>query len=187
MLNDDGLIWKSRFTNTLFLNLKLWPNDTEISLHMTPMTDESNQQHIAFEKYKYVMAKFMQDSIFIEHKKDEYTAFENLNNEVIDFFSRPIDQVVGVCLLAKMNSIAGEFLQVSAIEIDSYQGENLKFVITQDSPEHSLMCESGITNPWWFEKSPRVSNFTTQSLTWNDLGFKIDNNMDRFKIIKGGI
>ena len=50
MLNDDGLVWKSRFTNSLFLNLKLWPNDTEVSLHMTPMTDEPQQQHIAFEK-----------------------------------------------------------------------------------------------------------------------------------------
>jgi len=187
MLNDDGLIWRSRFTNTLFLNLKLWPNDTEISLHMTPMTDEPQQQHTAFEKYKYVLAKFMQDSIFIEHKKEEFTAFENLNNEVIDFFSKPVDQVVGVCLLTKLNSIAGEYLQVSAIEIDSYQGENLKFVITQDSPEYTLMTESDIANPWWFEKSPRFSNFTKHTLTWDDLGFKINSVHDRFKIIKGGV
>ena len=187
MLNDDGLVWKSRFTNSLFLNLKLWPNDTEVSLHMTPMTDEPQQQHIAFEKYKYVMSRFMQDSIFITHNETEHTAFSNLKNTVVDFFSRPIDQVVGVCLLTKLNAIAGDYLQVTAVEIESYQGENLKFIITTDSPEYSLMNESGIKNAWWLEKSPRFSNFTTKNLTWDDLGFKIDNAHDKFKIIKGGI
>ena len=187
MLNDDGLIWRSRYTNTVFLNVKLWPNDTEVRLHMTPLTDEPNQQHIAFEKYKYVLAKILQDSIFIEHSKEEFKAFDSLDNEVIDFFSRPVDQVVGVCLLAKLNAIAGEYLQVSAIEIESWQGENLRFIITQDSPEYSLLTDSVITNAWWFEKSPRFSNFTKQTLTWDALGFKIDTNNDRFKIIKGGL
>ena len=98
-----------------------------------------------------------------------------------------VDQVVGVCLLAKMNSIAGEHLQVNALEIESWQGENLRFVITPDSPEYGLMNECGIKNAWWFEKSPRFSNFTKQTLTWDDLGFKIDDNNDRFKIIKGGL
>ena len=187
MLNDDGLVWKSRFTNSLFLNLKLWPNDTEVSLHMTPMTNNPQEQHTAFEKYKYVMSRFMQDSIFITNNEKEHTAFANLKNDVIDFFSRPIDQVVGVCLLAKLNAIAGEYLQVSAVEIDSYQGENLKFIITNDSPEYALMNESGIKNAWWFEKSPRFSNFANYNLTWNDLGFTINNTHDKFKIIKGGI
>ena len=187
MLNDDGLIWRSRFTNTVFLNVKLWPNDTEVSLHMTPLTDEPNQQHIAFEKYKYVLSKILQNSIFIEHDEQGHKAFNALNNGVIDFFSRPVDQVVGVCLLAKMNSIAGEHLQVNALEIESWQGENLRFVITPDSPEYALMNDCGIKNAWWFEKSPRFSNFTKQTLTWDDLGFKIDDNNDRFKIIKGGL
>ena len=89
MLNDDGLIWRSRFTNTVFLNVKLWPNDTEVSLHMTPLTDEPNQQHIAFEKYKYVLSKILQNSIFVEHDEQEHKAFNALNNDVIDFFSRP--------------------------------------------------------------------------------------------------
>ena len=106
---------------------------------------------------------------------------------MVDFFSRPIDQVVGVCLLTKLNAIAGDYLQVTAVEIESYQGENLKFIITTDSPEYSLMNESGIKNAWWLEKSPRFSNFTTKNLTWDDLGFKIDNTHDKFKIIKGGI
>jgi len=49
------------------------------------------------------------------------------------------------------------------------------------------MNESGIKNAWWFEKSPRFSNFANHNLTWNDLGFTINNTHDKFKIIKGGI
>ena len=51
----------------------------------------------------------------------------------------------------------------------------------------SVLSDKIVANPWWFEKSPRFSNFTKHSLTWDDLGFKINGVHDRFKIIKGGI
>ena len=67
MLNEDGIIWKTRFTNTLFLKDKCWPNDTELSIHMTPKTNEIKIQHMSFEKYKYVFAKVLQNSIFVQN------------------------------------------------------------------------------------------------------------------------
>tara|TARA_R110000772_G_scaffold81471_6_gene173329 strand:- start:713 stop:1276 length:564 start_codon:yes stop_codon:yes gene_type:complete len=187
MLNDDGLIWKTKFTNLLYLNNKLWPNDTEISLHMTPMTDDSKHQHIAFEKYKYIFARVLQNSLFIENDVKTHENFVPLDNDLIDFFARPVDQVVGVCLLAKLNSIAGEYLKIDAVQIESWQGENLKFIISQTSPETDMMENCGIKNPWWYDDSPNFSNFTTKKLTWDELGFKIQDSDDRFKIIQGGI
>ena len=64
---DDGLIWRTRFTNTLYVQNKLWPNDTDVSIHMTPIAEDSKQQHIAFEKIKYVFNKILQNSLFIDN------------------------------------------------------------------------------------------------------------------------
>lgn len=186
MLNDDGLIWRTRFTNALFLQNKLWPNDTDISLHMTPVSDDSKSQHLTFEKIKYIFNKIMQNSLFIENDNEDISTFKKFDNDIVDFFDRPIDQIVGVCLFAKLNAIAGEYLAINAIEIESWQGENLRFIISESSPEYDLLKNNQITNPWWYDASPRFSNFTTNTLTWQELGFNINDSNDRFKIIKGG-
>jgi len=50
-----------------------------------------------------------------------------------------------------------------------------------------MMENCGIENPWWNDESPNFSNFTTKKLTWDELGFKIQDSDDRFKIIQGGV
>lgn len=50
MLNDSGISWKGRFTNTMYLNNKLWPNDVTINIHMMPVTAKGTSQHITFQK-----------------------------------------------------------------------------------------------------------------------------------------
>lgn len=183
---DDGLIWRTRFTNTLYIQNKLWPNDTDISLHMTPITEDSKQQHVAFEKIKYVFNKILQNALFINFDK-EHQLFEKFNNDIIDFFEKPVDQVVGICLFNKLNAMIGDCLRVDTLEIESWQGENLRFIISESSPENALLQSSTINNPWWMDKSPRFSNFTKEILTWAQLGFTISETNDKFKIIKGGI
>ena len=108
MLNDDGISWKTRFTNTMYLQNKLWPNDVSINMHMLPVTDGANSQHVTFQKIKYVFGKSLQNSIFIQKDENLYKSFSVFENEVIDFFDTPVDQVVGVTLLAKLDAIGGK-------------------------------------------------------------------------------
>lgn len=187
MLNENGIIYKTRFTNTLLLQNKLWPNDTEVSLHMIPQTDDFNHQQIAYEKYKYVFAKILQNSIFVNDDSKEIKSISKFNNQIVDFFTKPVDQIVGVCLLKKLNSIAGEYLHVETVEIESWQGENLKFIISENSTEYELMVADSKKNSWVYDASPRFNNFGNKNLTWNDLGFTISDKNDSFRIIKGGL
>jgi len=186
MLNDDGLIWRTRFTNAIYLQNKLWPNDTEVSLHMTPVTNNAQEQHLAFDKIKYVFAKTLQNSLFVQSTEEQYNKFSNLDNCIVDFFDKPIDQIVGICLLSKLNAMTDEFLKINVVEIESWQGENLRFVISENSPEYDLLKDCKIEKPWWNNPLPVFSNFTKQSLTWSELGFIIENTNEKFKIIKGG-
>ena len=111
--------------------------------------------------------------------------FDMFDNEVLDFFEAPVDQIVGVTLLAKLDAIGGENMKVDALEIESWQGENLSFMITDESPEWAILQGKKIKDPWWHDASPRISNFTKDKLTWEEIGFKIDNN-EGFRVIQGG-
>jgi hypothetical protein len=151
---------------------------------MTPIAEDSKQQHVAFEKIKYVFNKILQNSLFIDNH--QYQLFKMFDTLAIDFFEKPVDQVVGICLFTKLNTMIGNCLRVDVLEIESWQGENLRFVISESSPENELLQSATVKDPWWRDKSPRFSNFTKEALTWERLGFTIDKNNDKFKIIQGG-
>ena len=157
MLNDNGISWKGRFTNTMYLNNKLWPNDVSINVHMLPVTAKGASQHITFQKVKYMFGRILQNSVFINSDENIFKVFNTFDNEVVDFFETPVDQIVGVTLLAKLDAIGGENMKVDALEIESWQGENLRFIISESSPENALLQSSTINNPWWMDKSPRFS------------------------------
>ena len=72
---EDGIIWKTRFTNTVLLADRLWPNDTEITLHLTPRNNDAESQNITFEKYRYTFVKILQNSVFITTNKNDYRTF----------------------------------------------------------------------------------------------------------------
>lgn len=186
MLNDEGIIWKTRFTNILCLKSRLWPNDVDLTLHMTPQTSQAGAQNVAFEKIKYISQKILQNAIFINHDKTHWEKLSEYGNRVIDFTNVPVDQIVGISLFYKFNAVAGDQMKVNFIEIESWQGENLKFIISNDSPEKEIIKQSKIKNPWWFDSSPRFTNFTKKVLTWQDIGFTISDTDEKFKIIQGG-
>ncbi len=76
MLNDDGISWKTNFTNTMYLQNKLWPNDVAINIHMLPITNGPTSQHVTFQKLKYVFGKSLQNSIFIENDDNFIPVFQ---------------------------------------------------------------------------------------------------------------
>jgi hypothetical protein len=107
------------------------------------------------------------------------------DNEVLDFFEAPVDQIVGVTLLAKLDAIGGDNMKVDALEIESWQGENLSFMITDESPEWAILQSNKTKDPWWHDSSPRISNFIKDKLTWEEIGFTIEHN-EGFRVIQGG-
>ncbi len=115
MLIEDGMSWKTRFTNTILLNNKLWPNDYEVNIVFVPQTDNPAVQNLTYDKYKYLFNKVFQNAIFIKHDKKTYQQLNHYRNDVIDFVSDPYDQLVGVQIFSKLNSIGGEFLKVEAL------------------------------------------------------------------------
>lgn len=187
MLGEDTICFRTRFTNSLLLSNKIWPNDYDCSIHFVPQTDDQQLQNSTYEKYKWVFARAFQNSIFISQDAQIHKSVAPFNNDVIDFVSEPVDQIVGVTIMSKLNSIGGEYLKVTKCEIESWQGENLRYNINAESPEWQVLhdLEKETTNPWWLSAKPMFSNFQKEVLTWEEIGFKIDSS-SKLKVIKGG-
>ena len=109
MIYEDGIVWKTNYTNTVLIADRLWPNDTEVTLHLTPYSNDADSQHVTFEKYKYCFSKILQNSLFIENAKTNYKHFEKYCPNIIDFAHRPVDQIVGVTMFCKLSWIAWRY------------------------------------------------------------------------------
>ena len=107
MLSEDSICFKTRFTNSILLNNKLWPNDYEVAVHFVPQTDDQKLQNITYEKYKWVFGRAFQNSIFIPSDEKVFDTVKIFKNDVIDFVSDPVDQIIGVTIRSKLNSLYG--------------------------------------------------------------------------------
>lgn len=181
---DDGMQWRTKFTNVVLVNNRLWPNDTEITVSFQPQSDDPETQNLTFEKYKYVLFKILQNSVFIESDQKIYDLFSKFNDKVIDFANKPVDQIIGVTMFSKLQHIGGDCLKINQIDIESWQGENLKFIINENAPEWELIDQQN-QYCWWTDDQPNFSSFSKDRLTWNDLGYTITDSK-RFTVIKGG-
>jgi len=181
---EEGMQWKTRFTNVVYIGNKLWPNDVDVKLHFIPLSDNADEQNLAFDKIKYCFHRIFQNSVFIQNDQKVYDQLSKFSDQIIDFSDRPVDQITGVTMFSKLNMMIGNYLKVSLLEIESWQGENLRFLINEDSPEWELIEHTEKTN-WWFNESPQFSNFDKKQLTWEEVGIKIKSS-ERFRVIKGG-
>lgn len=184
MFLEDSIVYKIRFTNIIYLANRLWPNEVDVSLHLTPCDDDPQTQHTTFEKYKYCFHKIFQNSLFVTNKQ-EYDIFKNHSSNVIDIPVRPVDQMTGVCMYSKLNAIGGDHLKCSAIEIESWQGENIRFIITENSPEWEMLPNDKDQYYWWNDSLPNFTSFESSRLTWEEIGFKIENTDSNFTVIQG--
>ena len=186
MLNEDGISWQTRFTNVLCLRDKLWPNDYTVTINFVPLTNDAGQQNNIYEKFKFCFARVFQNSIFIKHDSKLYDKLKSFNNDIIDYVEA-YDQLVGVQIYSKLNAIANNLIRVEALQIESWQGENLKYVITDESPEWTILedFEKTCKNTWWRNPNVHFSSFIDKQLTWDEIGFTVNKNPN-FKIIQGG-
>lgn len=188
MLGEDTICFKTRFTNSLLLSNKIWPNDYDCAIHFVPQTDDQQLQNITYEKYKWIFGRAFQNSIFIRNDEKTFNSLSSYKNDIIDFVSDPVDQIIGVTMMSKLNSVGGEYLKVQNIEIESWQGENLRYNINADSPEWDILhdLEKEIKNPWWLSAEPIFTNFEKEILTWQEIGFTL-NDKANLKLVKGGV
>ena len=183
---DDGMQWRTRFTNIVLVNNKMYPNDTEIKVTFQPKTNDAQTQNLTFEKYKYFLVKVLQNSMFIQKNEKHYNFFKQFNDKVIDFANRPIDQIVGVTVFSKLDAIGSDYFKIEQVEIESWQGENLRFIINSNAPEWELIQKQKGERCWWTDPGPIFSSFDKNQLTWDEIGFKIKEEK-QFTVIKGGV
>lgn len=141
------------FSNEFFVNTY------EINAIMNIQTDSSHAQQIAMERVNYLLANEFEHILFIN--KDESEMIEKYSNSgirICELFEDPYDQIIGMTLLQKMNSVLDGRIRIVEMTIGSLLGDGIVYRLDADTVEESLAG-----NHWWNKPDLSMTETDTQN------------------------
>jgi hypothetical protein len=120
-------------------------------------------QNIAIDRWRHFFDNILDGAVLVDSsKKDRILALQAQGIRVIDLPDECYDQIVGIAIYLKLNTIAETALIVTDVSIASNQGQYVHYLHNENESTGSLDHDHG----WWVENSPNYCNFT-------DVGGKI--------------
>jgi len=169
--------WSTSFDATVVIDGAVFPNHYECSISFLPKSTSVKIQNIHFDKIKYMFKTFENSLIF--NIEDEHKDFwyKMVVNKVL-LPSQPYDQLLAVCIRNKIISICGEHFDIGEISLDSKLGDNVQYIIDEDSYENKVANEVvWEDNPWWTRDDTATfdqkmgDDIWRGAVSWKDLGY----------------
>ncbi len=145
------LTYNSTVQAGVWYNSALQMNLYTVSLSMLTHSHNGTDHVICLERIKYFLETELYSTVFIH--QDNQSQIQLLNAAGINVTTTPldpIDQVIGMLLFAKLNSIMENKISVMDLDIVSDLGAQVHF--------HHSALESTDNIPesgWWYDASPR--------------------------------
>jgi len=156
-------------------------NSYHVDMQMMTVSNSSYDQNIALTRIKYVIFEEFCNSIFIEETEtDAIAAYEAAGFKCVAFPAEPADQIVGLALFFKLNSITEGMMQVLDLNLHSDAGGGVTY-LHNDEEEPGPFDDDG----WWHGSNP-LCGISSQSgkvvslneLTWKSLDLEWDDETD---------
>lgn len=173
------------FSTVVIDGNKIYPNSFYLKLNMTTVTDNSTYQNIAIQRILFFLNEIMHGSVLCKATNPIANKFSKMakDSNVILLPEEPFDQVIGMLLFSKLNSITEGNLEIDSLIIGSEFAPDLTYTI--DDFENFDFDNSKIEFPWWERLDLSTSNnpkiikntpdWATFNLAWDT---KTNNNSD---------
>jgi len=129
-------------------------NQYEFDVTFNIDTESIEEQNIALERIKFYLEYCLQNSIFVpEDELDAIEKFSQIGLKVCTLPEQPYDQIIGIMLLHKMNSIAEGRLVATDISITSRMSDGvICFYSIEDNSGPFLL------KGWWHDVAPTINS-----------------------------
>ena len=149
--------WSTKFRSIIIVGHELFHNEYNIKCHITPVTADLEEQNKYFERLKSLFELIFantiiswRDEVLFEMLKD------NSDNRFVELPKPPYDQVMAAVCFTKANAVLEGKILVSQLELSSYQGDGISYIVEKDGPEIELLdvdnwfsAKYNKFDPWW--------------------------------------
>jgi len=174
--------WSTPFVSSVVSYDDIIPNTYEITVGISPTTDDTQYQNIGFERIKFFLRNICQNSILISvHNKNFKLLTESLDTKFMTLPDEPYDQLMIVVLFHKLDAILDKHFHCEYISLESFQGENIRYNYNEDydssfvdEKEYFPMDLKHNKLPWWYRKDTTIRDTLDnkkikETFSWADL------------------
>lgn len=128
----------------------------DMKLFMDVETDSVREQNVAIERTNYFLQYHLDSCIFVDSKlTDAISKYEQAGIRVVEMPEEPYDQIVGIVLLLKLNSIMEDRLIITDCVFGSKLSTGIKFDLAVEQAKESFHGKF-----WWNDPSLSLTNRT---------------------------
>jgi hypothetical protein len=127
-----------------------------IHMHTTSMYDHDHDT--AYGRMDYWFEEVMQDSVMINADSPMIKAYVATGQRLLQFPDEPVDQLVGIMLCLKLNSITEGRLVITDVDLSSVHGADMTYQHNQ-AEAVGPMAAAG----WWRDARPVWSHAVSPS------------------------
>lgn len=160
-------------------------NDYTATVNLLTVSDDSYQQNIAYERVKYWISSIIESAVLIQDGSDLIPAFVSTGQRVLVLPDTPVDQIVGIMLYLKLNSICENRMVITDVKISSLLGDQMTYIHSHGEAIGNLEQDGWWLDPrptWAQTKGPKKSGKIipiSREQEWADLGLSWEENTER--------
>lgn len=124
-------------------------NTYEAQVHMHTTSMHQHDHETAYSRMEHWFLDVMQDSVLINAQSDSAKHYLQTGQRVLLFPDQPVDQLVGIMLATKLNSILENRLIVTDIDISSAHGSDMIYHHNQHEAIGPFADDG-----WWYDPRP---------------------------------
>lgn len=142
--------YSATFTAGVYFESGVVMNTYSADFQLITKTDNTVDQNIAMERLKYIVYEQFGDSIlFGAEDKKHTTGYQSLGFRTIVMPEQAADQIIGLALFEKLNSVMEDNIEVIDISIRSGLGGGVNYLHAEG--EHNGPFENA---GWWKDSGP---------------------------------
>jgi len=156
---------------------KIYPNSFYLKINMVTISDNSVFQNVAIQRILFFLNEVINGSVLCKVTNPIANRFIRMakDSNVILLPEEPFDQVIGMILYSKLNSIIEGNLEIDTLTIGSEFAPDLTYTI-EDFEDFSF-DDSKVEFPWW-ERSDLTTSNTLKAMKktpdWSTFGLGWD-------------
>jgi hypothetical protein len=170
--------YPAEFMAAAYWDNSVMMNSYVVRCEMVTNTQDSREQNIALERLKYILFMQMQNSVFVDHReKAAIKRLQAAGMRTVIFPEQPVDQIIGMMLYSKLDSVIEGRMSVTQLKLASELGENITYFQTNTETVGPFAHKG-----WWNSPDPSVSDSKDEgkivsirgTTTWQLLGLDWD-------------
>ena len=127
-----------------------------VQMHTTAM--DHAEHSVAYERMDHWFQNVMQDSVLIAAEDARLRAYGATGQRLLIFPEDPVDQLVGIMLCLKLNSITEGRLVITDVDLSSVNGEEMTY-----RHNHTEATGPMASAGWWQDPRPTWSSAGTKT------------------------